>query len=319
MNITVFDSQGAQTKNAAELPVLLKQEDCLIWVDLTGPDQDDVRLMREVFQFHPLAIEDTYNHHQRPKIEEYPNHLFMIMNTVRFVDGELEFRELDVFVGRSYIVTVHADDNNVIKEVVQRMNHSLPAASTTPTYLLYVIADTVVDGYFPIMDQFESEIAALEEAILLKPQAKSLDRLFQLKRMLVNMWRVVWPQRDALGILNSHNLALIDQQAVHYYLRDVSDHLIWIADMVNTFRDTLTSVADLYMSSVSNRLNRTVNRLTIFTLVIGIFTVISGFYGMNFEKTWPPFTDPMGVPFVLLLMVLGASVLLSVVWWMGRE
>jgi magnesium transporter len=135
--------------------------------------------------------------------------------------------------------------------------------------------------------------------------------------MLVDMWRVVWPQREIFNRLTHHHLPFIDQEALQYYLRDVSDHLLWITDMVNTFRDTITGIMDLYMSAVSNRLNQVVNRLTVFALVIGVLTVIGGFYGMNFAQTWPPFADPWGVPFVVGMMVVITGVLLALFRWMG--
>jgi magnesium transporter len=124
------------------------------------------------------------------------------------------------------------------------------------------------------------------------------------------MWRIIWPQRDIFGTLINHRLKFLDQESLQFYLRDVSDHLLWIADMVSTSRDTLTSMMDLHMSSVSNRLNKVVNRLTVVTIVSGVMAVITGFYGMNFQTTWPPFDNPAGVPFVLGLMLIVASVVL---------
>ena len=165
-----------------------------------------------------------------------------------------------------------------------------------------MLMDAVVDGYFPILDVIEEDIDRLGDAVLTDPSPQSLNRLFELKSLLIDMWRIVWPQRDILNNLTHHQIAYVNQEMLQPYLRDVSDHLMWIADMVNTFRDTLTSVMDLYMSAVSNRLNIVVNRLTVFTVTIGILGAIAGFYGMNFAQTWPPFASAWGVPFVLLLM-----------------
>jgi len=161
----------------------------------------------------------------------------------------------------------------------------------------------VVDTFFPVLDTVEEEIESLGDHILTHPREDHLSRLFQLKSALIDLWRVVWPQREILNNLSHHNIPVLDLDPLQHYLRDVSDHLMWIADMVTTFRDTLTGVIDLYLSSVSNRLNRVVNRLTVFTLIIGTLTVISGFYGMNFARTWPPFSSDYGVLFVLFLML----------------
>jgi magnesium transporter len=176
--------------------------------------------------------------------------------------------------------------------------------------------DIVIDGYFPFLDTVGEQVETLEDLILEKPTTDTLNQLFHLKRALLDMWRIVWPQREVFNILMHHNYSFLDQNSLQYYVRDVADHLMWIADMVSTFRDTLTSMMDLYMSSVSNGLNIVVNRLTIITIIIGVFTVISGFYGMNFEKTWPPFDTPWGVPFVLAVMIGAAAVLVGVFRWL---
>jgi magnesium transporter len=171
-----------------------------------------------------------------------------------------------------------------------------------------------------MMDMLEDEIGQLEDRILLRPRQATLNRLFELKRMLLHLWRVIWPERDMLSVLaQPHNLIFGDPNATQYYLRDVSDHLLWVVDMIAMYRDSLSTMIDLYMSSVSNRLNRVVSRLTVLTLIIGVLTVVSGFYGMNFLQTWPPFDNPLGVPFVLTLMALGVGAVLIFTWWMNQE
>jgi magnesium transporter len=273
----------------------------VIWADITGPADEDVQIMRDVFHFHPLAIEDTRNARQRPKVEEYADYLFLILNPINQQDPL--FCELDVFVGSNYVVTVHAAAEPVIAEVQRRLSRGSTPLTVSPSYLMYLFIDAVVDSYFPILDHMEEEIEDLGDQILTNPSQDMLNRLFDLKKTLVDMWRVVWPQREIMNNLRDHNLALIHQDQLMPYLRDISDHLMWIADMISTFRDTLTSIMDLYMSAVSNRLNTVVNRLTVFTVIIGLLTVFSGFYGMNFEHTWPPFSSVLGLPFVILLMI----------------
>ena len=312
MQITLYSADGPRAVAPADLSDLLKSSDDTIWVDMTGPTADDVRVMRDVFAFHPLAIEDTTNHRQRPKIEEYPLYLFTILNPVAFDGSELDFREMDLFTGHNYVVSVHAADEPAIAATARRVPPASAQLEMSASYLLYVLMDTVIDSYFPILDQISDAIEDLEDSVVEESDTGVLGRLFTLKRTMVEMWRVVWPQREILNVLSHHSLPFIDQGTLQYYLRDISDHLMWIADMVNTFRDTLTSITDLYMSAVSNRLNRVVNRLTVFTLLIGVMTVISGFYGMNFERTWPPFNAWWGIPFVLGLMAALVAVLLAI-------
>ncbi len=316
MQITRLSRQGNEEKQAADLPALMAADDnSVFWVDIEGPSEADVRVMLDVFLFHPVAVEDTRNHEQRPKVEEYPGYMFLIVNPVKMVKDELDFREVDIFVGRNYVLTVHNGAETVVDEARRRLSNISVLPQISVSYILYTLLDVVVDGYFPIMDMVEEEINDLEDVILERPKQESLARVFTLKRMLLHLWRVVWPERDMLNtLMQPHTLHFADDNEAQYYLRDVSDHLFRIADMVSTFRDTLTSVIDLYMSSVSNRLNRVVNRLTVITLGFGLLAVITGFYGMNFEQTWPPFKDPRGVPYVLMLMGFVAVGVVIVLW-----
>jgi magnesium transporter len=313
MKITICDEQGVHEAPEADLSAALASNAKAIWVDMTGPSDEDIRVMRDVFKFHPLAIEDTRNQHQRPKIEEYPDYLFGILNPIMTTPDGPTFRELDVFIGHNYVVTVHPEQEPVIDETKKRIARTggLPHLSTG--YILYVLVDVVVDGYFPILDSLGDEIEQLGDAIVVKPQQESLNELFKLKRTLNEVWRVVGPQRDMFNVLTRRDLPFIDQNTLQYYLRDVYDHLLRITDTVNTYRDTLTSIIDLYMSAVSNRLNVVVNRLTVITVCVGLLSVIVGFYGMNFQQTWPSFDTPWGVLFVLGLMT-GAVALVVIVF-----
>jgi magnesium transporter len=310
MNVSTFGSKGFKEVSPEALATLLKTSNDPLWVDIEGPTDQDIHVMQEVFKFHPLAIEDTRNQEQRPKAEEYNDYLFIILNPVDCNDGEIDFRELDVFVGRNYIVTVHPEREPVIEETKQRIENGGGLVPCNSAYALYALMDIVIDSYFPVLDFVGEEMEKLENDILERPRPDTLNRLFGLKRSLLNMWRIIWPQRDIFATLTHHRLGFLDQESLEYYLRDVSDHLLWIADMVSTSRDTLTSMMDLHMSSISNRLNKVVNRLTVVTIVSGVMAVITGFYGMNFQTTWPPFDNPGGVPFVLGLMLIVASAVL---------
>lgn len=290
--------------------------DSNFWVDITGPTIEDTRLMREQFKFHPLAIEDSTNQQQRPKVEEYPNHLFMILNPVAYLDGDVTFRELDVFLGKNFIVTVHPEAEPLLKEVIARVERRMPGVAQTADHLLYFLVDTVVDTYFPVMDAIGEEIDDISETLLEKPRQEVVQRIFKLKREMTEMWRVVGLQRDMFGVLTrSDNHRAFTQEPLRLYMRDVYDHVLRIGDTVNTFRDTLSSMVDLYLSSASNRLNVVVQRLTVITIGTGALAVITGFYGMNFEQTWPPFTAPWGVPFVLALMAVALALVLFILWW----
>ncbi len=317
MRVWLFDKEGCHEAVSPDLPALIADPNSIFWVDLTGEDVRTVHILTEQFHFHPLAVEDTLNERQRPKVEEYDGYLFTILNPVEYRDGELAFRELDAFVGVNYLVTVH--DNNepmidtAINRIEKRGNSRLPLSSG---YLLYVLVDLMVDSYFPIMDAIGDHIDELGEAILVTPRQTYLTTMFKLKRALSEMWRVTGQQRDMFTVLTREGDPFVNHDALRYYLRDVYDHLLRVSDSVNTFRDTLSNLIDLYLSSASNRLNIVVKRLTVFTILFGAFAVITGFYGMNFLKTFPPFEADWGVPFVIVAMSVTGIVIL---FTLGRD
>jgi magnesium transporter len=303
MRILLRHPAGPPSASSDELRALLADPTAFVWADMTGPESHHLELMEKTFGFHPLAIEDTRNQRQRPKVEEYADHLFLILNPIARDEEGVSFRELDVFIGRNYLVTVHPEPDPVVDEVERRLGRRGNGKPVTPGYLLYALVDTVVDTYFPVLDQIDGELSDLEDELLEHPQEDALRRLLALKRSLVEVRRVIGPQRDMFNVLTRRDLELIEPELARYHFRDVYDHLLRITDTVDTFRDLLSSMVDVYMSAISNRLNTVVNRLTRVTVVIGAFAVITGFYGMNFSHTWPPLDHPWGTGFTLLLMV----------------
>ncbi len=295
-----------------ELPALLADEKGALWVDITGPGDADLAVMRDVFRFHPLAIEDTINQRQRPKVEEYPGHLFVILNPGTTDGARLQFRELDAFVGERFLVTVHPAAEPVVEAAEQRIERLCGQGPIGSAALLYVLVDTVVDTYFPMLDRIGDRLDEIEGEILRRPREAALHRLFRLKRGLVEMRKVVAPQRDMFNLLTRRELPYLAQPDMQYHLRDVYDHLLRVTDMLDTYRELVTSSVDLYVSAISNRLNLVFNRLTMATVVIGCLAVITGFYGMNFELTWPPFAAGWGVPFTLALMAAAAALAVAI-------
>lgn len=321
LHVWVYGKQGVSDARVEDLPRLLGDRQHApadtVWVDIASPDDDCAKVLLEVFRFHPLAVEDTRNQRQRPKAEEYPDHLFLILNPAGTGEADRPvFRELDVFLGRGFVVTVHPAADPVIEAVRQRLggggNGGKPPSAG---FIVYALLDHVVDGYFPVLDRFQDRVEEIEERLLNRPNRWSLARLFKMKRDLLEFRRVVGPQRDMFNLLTRRDLAYLDPQELQYPLRDVYDHLLRITDMTDSYRDLLTSSIDLYMSAVSNRLNTVVNRLTVVTVLIGTMGVIVGFYGMNFTHTWPPFDAPWGVPLALALM---AVAVVGGVWLFRR-
>ena len=303
MNISVFGADGPRAADPADLPALLQDTATRFWVDMTGPTPADLAALTDVFRFHPLAIEDSHNQQQRPKVETYDDSLFVILNAITSTQATLASRELDVFVGSHFLVTVHEQPEPLVTEALARVQRAPRHLAASANHLFYVLVDVLVDHIFPVMEHIEETSEALSDDILSRPDQSALNRLFALKRQAAEIWRLVWVQREMINDLARDWDIAGRQDDLHYYMRDVVDHLTLLADMMSVQRDTMTSLIDLYMSATSNRLNLVVNRLTVITIAIGVLTVFSGFYGMNFARTWPPFEAWWGVPLVLLGMV----------------
>lgn len=312
MRILVYHQQTIQEIPLTELPKQLADKAGVVWVDLDLHEEADIKVLHEQFTFHHLALEDVHHRNQRPKAEEFDDHLFIILNPIQSLKSLELFHECDVFVGKNYLVTVHQGREPMIEEAQKRLERHRPLASQA-SYLLYILMDTIVDAYIPVIEQLEEELDVLSEETLHKPNREILGKIHQIKRRVNEIWWVVFPQQDVIHVITHHD-TFFDER-LEYYLRDVSDHLTRIMTTLQSQRDTVSGLINLYMSSVSNQLNYAVGRLTLFTIGIGIFAVYSGFYGMNFTTTFPPFEADWGVPFVLLLMVLSTVLAFMIMRW----
>lgn len=319
MEISIFDLNGLHAADKTDLTAL-GQHQGVLWIDVTEPSIEQLDGLQHTFGLHPLAVEDTCNEYQRPKVEEYTDHLFIISNIITYDKDKsaLNFREIDIFLGKNYVISVHEKGESAIPEARRRLQEKgHPTKLISPEYLLYVLLDTVVDAYFPILDQVADDIDGLSEQVLDRPDREMLRKLFQIKRGLNEAWYVVGQHRDMFSILTRREEDLItNHDVLKYHLRDVYDHLIRIGDITAVLGDNLSNLLDLYVSSQANRLNTVINRLAIVTILIGVLTVISGFYGMNFATTWPPFSADWGVLFVLGLMALLVAGFLAVFKWL---
>lgn len=288
-----------------QLAELLARPDTVLWVDMVGPSEDDVRLMREVFGFHPLAIEDTTKQAQRPKLEEYEGYFFMTLHAMRPPGQQRQpvaLQEIDLFFAPHYVVTVHPHAVPALDEARARLSKAPAALRARTDFILYTIVDAAVDTYFPVIDRIDQGLDRTEDQIFKRPTQQALDHLFTLKRSLLQMRRVAAPLRDIFNSLTRRDLALVRPETLVYF-RDVYDHLLRITDMIDTHRDLLTGAVEIYLSSISNRLNEVMKVLTVITAIFAPLAVITGFYGMNFERTFPPFEWKYGIIPVSIVMV----------------
>lgn len=297
---------------------LLARPDGAVWVDMTGPSDDDVRAMRDIFHFHPLAIEDTMKQAQRPKLEEYEGYFFMTLHAMPPPGQQrqlVSLQEIDLFFAPRYVVTVHPHAAPALDEARVRLSKAAAALRTHTDFILYTIVDTAVDTYFPVIDRVDQALDRAEEQIFKRPTPQTLNHLFTLKRSLLQMRRVAAPLRDMFNTLTRRDLTLVRPETLVYF-RDVYDHLLRITDMIDTHRDLLTGAVEIYLSAISNRLNEVVKVLTVITALSAPLAVITGIYGMNFERTFPPFEWPYGFAATIFVM---AAVVMSMLYFFRRR
>ncbi len=280
------------------------------WLDLDRSEPGDFEILRDVFKFHPLAVEDSEHFDQRAKIEDYDDFVFIVVYGATSDDDRLV--EVHCFYSERFLVTVHRDDFPAFAEIRRRYQQR-ETVIEQPSLLLYRIVDGLVDSFFPVLAEFDDRIDELENAIFVHADDRELQEIFQMKRLLVGMRKAVSPQRDAFaslmgGIAQLPGLAAEDER----YFRDVYDHLIRISDLIDSYRDLLTSAMDVYLSTVSNRLNGVMKQLAVIATIFLPLSWLTGFFGQNFAwlvgrvGSWEAFVGiGVGTELIALVILLG--------------
>jgi magnesium transporter len=263
------------------------------WIDLPRPSKEDFAVLRDVFQFHPLALEDSEHFGQRAKLEDYDDFVFLVVYGAAPDQDRLV--EVHCFYSERFLITVHRDEAPAFAEVRHRYQVR-KALVDTPALLLYRIIDSLVDSFFPILADFDDRIDELENETFLHASDKQLQEIFAMKRLLVGIRKAVTPQRDLFaGVLAGVvELPGMTTEAERHF-RDIYDHLIRISDLIDTYRDLLSSSMDVFLSTVSNRLNIVMKELAVIATIFLPLTFITGFFGQNFGwlvrniDGWPAF------------------------------
>jgi len=288
---------------------ILEREDSLLWVDVVDPSPDDLRLIGEEFQFHPLAMEDSVRRHQRPKLDHYDGFVFIVFYGIDVEGDRPVTREINLFVGKNFLVTVHDGRLEAISETAQRWSDSVAQRGNNGIGLLvYSVIDAIVDGYFPVIDDLTERVQDLEEAIFerrrLSPHTQ--EEIFSLKKDLLAVQRVLGPERDVMNVLVRRDAPLFGEEQILYF-QDVYDHLLRVADAVDQYRDLLTGALDAYVSVESQRLNEVVKTLTSSSIILMSMTLVASIYGMNFIHM-PELGWHLGYAWALgLMMLIGAG------------
>lgn len=281
----IDESGSMQSRTGADL-TLLPAQTALVWVDITRHndavlDELDVR-----FGFHELAMEDVRHPQPRPKFDIYPDYLFMAWLSPKRMKGDgVTTDEVDIFVGKSYLVTIHADANAAIEAVAGCLGGDLGRGTD---FLLHSIIDRLVDDTLPLVDEMGEQLGVIEDDMLdSSPRQEDLRELHRVRRRLVRMHRIVAPERDMLRAF-ARESGIIGEAAYRYF-QDVGDHVARVLDAIETYQDVGASVMDVYLSAQNNRMNEIMKQLTVVATIFMPLTLLSGIYGMNvLAGMWPP-------------------------------
>lgn len=271
-----------------ELTACRAQLDGRLWVDIDTTSRQQVAVLEKIFNFHPLAIEDVLSPSSRPKVEQYDEYLFITLRVVRICDDtadpyDLETGNLSFFLGSNFLVTAHAGPSPAIDAVAEMALRNPDVVGRGSARLAHHLMDSAVDAFFPIIDRVDDFIDSLEERVFATFDEASLRDIFAVKRMVLSLRRYLAPQREIFNVLTNRPSPLLTPDIQLYY-RDIYDHMLRINDSLDTYRDLLSSTMESYLSQVSNRLNLVTKGLTIVATLSVPFVVVSGMWGMNFDR-----------------------------------
>ena len=285
-----------------EISDYLEKPDCFVWVALRDATNAELEKMREEFALHPLAVEDAHKGHQRPKIEEYGESLFAVVQLLELQQGEITLGEVDIFVGRNFVLSVRNRSEPHLLGVRERCEREPDLLRQGAGFVLYAIMDAVVDRYFPLIDGIESDLEAVEAHIFDKGMARTnIERLYHLKGRMVALKHAVAPLMEAVGKLTSGRVPPVCANSRDYF-RDVYDHLVRINAQLETVRDTIGTAIQVSLSSVAIEQSDVAKRLAAWAGIFAAATAFAGIWGMNF-KAMPELQWEYGYPMALGIIV----------------
>jgi magnesium transporter len=287
---------------------LLTEPETTLWVDVVDPDETAMEKLAKEFGFHQLAVEDALHGHQRPKIEQYDTYFFLVAYGVTLQGDDAIPHEMAMFVSHNYFVTVRKPPVFDLSGCVERWRSHPDLTKEGGGFLLYILLDEVVDGYFRIIDSYEERIDVVEDQVFSgEADLQAQNDIFRLKREMLELRRAMAPLREVLDVLQRRQVDVVTAPLEPYY-RDVYDHVLRANDLLDTNRDILSSALEANLSVISNRLNEIMKKLTAWAGIILVPTLIAGIYGMNFRHM-PELEWYWGYPFALGVMLLSAALL----------
>lgn len=279
-----LEKRITHTDNTAGINLFAGKGENLTWVDFSNPTEAELKDLTDKFNFHHLAVEDCVHKHQRSKIDEYDKYVFLVLHALQYnqISAEIEIKELAVFFGQGFIVTFHWDEIKVLEDIQSLCANNEIFMEKGADFLLYQILDTIVDGYFPLLDRLDEKFSLIETKIFNKPDTENLNQLFKVKRELLHMRKILGPQREVYSALVRHEFPYIQDQNRLYFV-DINDHLLRVFDFLDTYRDLISNASEAQLTVISNKMNEIMKTLTVIATIMLPLTVVTGIYGMNFK------------------------------------
>ncbi|HUV15861.1 MAG TPA: magnesium/cobalt transporter CorA [Pelolinea sp.] len=324
MRILIAKNGKAMAESASleEVNSALEKTDSLIWVDLDNESNEESRrILTDIFKFHPLSIDDALVEMHVPKVDDWGNYLYMALVAVdsaqplEDIDKSIE---LDIFIGKNYIVTYHPEEIRSVNLVWANINRDERRLQRGSNFLVYQIIDELANEYMSMIDHLDMKVEEIEDIVMDKPDKKLLEDIFSIKRSLLNLRRIVAPEREVLNKLSRGDFEVVDLKDRMYY-RDVYDHLVRIHDITESLRDLVSGALDTYLSVVNNRLNDIMKTLTIITTLFMPLSFLTGFFGMNFFAASNLLNQWTGVTSFVVIMAVMIGLPLGMFLWMRRR
>ena len=307
IRIIDYDEQRIEEKDLDTIEECFpyKDQPGTIWINIDGLHEISViEKIGKHFNLHPLVLEDILNTDQRPKLDAHEEYVFLTLKMLTFNDAkhQLTMENISIILGSSFVITFQEVEGDIFASVRERLRKGRGRIRTGGAdYLAYALVDAIVDHYFVVLEKIGDEVESLEEELVANPSPQTLQTIHKLKRELIFLRRSVWPLREVIGTLERGEVGMI-QNKTTVFLRDVYDHTIQVIDTVETLRDMASGMLDVYLSSVSNRMNEVMKVLTIIATIFIPLTFIAGIYGMNF-KHMPELDWPWAYPVLWLLLI----------------
>ena len=281
----------------------MSSEQHLLWVDIEEPTDEEIELLLEVFELHPLTVEDCIMPNVRPKLEDFERYLFIVLQGLKRVDGRLRTIELDVCLGRNFLLTIHSERIKSVEDDCARVEKKSPIITRGADFLFYAITDSLIDSYFPVLEEVEARVDEMESRLLSDSTERTLREILGIYNEIMVLRRTLAPHREILSRLNRGDLPFI-KPANAVYFRDIYDHLLRMSDLVDSCREVTTMSLEAYATIVSNRLNEIMKTMTAFATLALPLIIVTGIYGMNFGEH--PGLGPKWIYHVLSLGFVGS-------------